>query len=747
MADDVRAGNGAVRVDLGHGLYKTAVSVIGEGGEAAGRGSTLSGFCNIERKGLAQLTEDVLCDFGVVVKVRSLFCLLDEIAIHIIQGVQGEIAGFAFFIGEAGGDAHQHTHTVEGIGCLAEAQTIGVLYDLGELAAGLRIIFRGDHGGQHGHQRINSGFTLAGKFICEHNAAHGGRRGVRQSRLGTLDGNRRCGGFACRLDKNTGGVEGVDSDLIPVFVFHNPLGYNTIAVIRIFVCVLECSVLSDFFFFDSVIERIERSDAGGTLALYLGFHSPVVMVGVLDGIPVVRRDRLQRGAVVIVGIFGCPGIIGHGSCFQKTIGLIGVLENGYIIHGDLGKSAELVQNLDHLLETAAVGENIFPLSLGILAVLGDGLYGSGFNQAVFVVKLLTAAGNGAVVKMESGEIGRLAEVVLLKLVEMLDTLRCDAVSLALLDHVTGKVFPGFLRIGAGRLGITPDIGVGQSVVPGDRSLEIIAVLVDTLNEDGASGLVVFDTDGPPDPVPGELPDLILNCFLGDLHDSGVQKVLDIGSFEDLVEGIEIAGELQALQRAEGLQGSRLIAPNEGVRIDGLQRRGENHTSQSGKIHKGVGGNPRDIALQNHAGSLVLQVGPGRRVLLAEGGHLAGTADDQGAGPLIVKIREAGTDQLRGAAGGRRGSVRSRPGDVDFHGDHDRSEIDLVPLVRELVPAVTVAPAVPVTPVAVLFTPVPLPVFLRGAGRGVQGSKADHHADDQKNRQKDFEFFHLSQPLY
>ena len=483
------------------------------------------------------------------------------------------------------------------------------------------------------------------------------------------------------------------------------------------------------------------------MLLYFCIHGSVVMVGIRNGISVTRRDRLQRIAIIIIGVSGCSVFIGYGSCLQKTIGLIGVLENGYIIHGDLGESAELVQYLDHLLDTAAVGENIFPLSLGILAVLGDGLDGSGLDQAFVIVDLLAAAGDGTVVKMECGEIGRLAEVILFPLIEILDAVCIDRVGLTFFDHVTGKILAGILRVSAGGLRITVHIPIGQGVVPGNRGAEIGSVFINALNKDGAAGPVVLDADGLADPVPGELPDLVLDGLLGDLHDPGIQKVLDVGGLENLIKRVEITGELQALQRPEGLQRSGFIAPEKSIRIDGLQRRGEDHTSQPGEVHEGMGRDPRDVALQDHTGGLILQVGPGSGVLLAEGGHLAGAADDQGAGPLIVEIGEAGADHLRGAAGGGRGAVGGRPGDINFHGDHDRTEIDLVPLIRKFVPAVTVAPAVPVAPVAVLFAPVPLPVFLRGTGRAVQGGKADHHADDQENGQKDFEFFHLSQPLY
>ena len=143
MVDDVGVGNAAVRVDLGYSLRKTAVSVIGEGGEAAGCGAVLSGLGDIKGKGLVQLAEDVLCDLGIVVKVRTLFRLLYEIALHVIRRIQGEVAGLALFIGEAGGNIQQLTKIVERVGGYAGGQTVCGLDGLRELVAGLRIVDRG----------------------------------------------------------------------------------------------------------------------------------------------------------------------------------------------------------------------------------------------------------------------------------------------------------------------------------------------------------------------------------------------------------------------------------------------------------------------------------------------------------------------------------------------------------------------------------------------------------------------------
>ena len=349
--------------------------------------------------------------------------------------------------------------------------------------------------------------------------------------------------------------------------------------------------------------------------------------------------------------------------------------------------------------------------------------------------------------MESGGVGRLAQVVFLGFIEMLDAFGGDAEGLALLDHVTGEVLSGRFGIRAGRLGGAADIAVGQGVVPGDRGTEVISVLVDTFNQNRAAGAVVLEADRSADPVPGELPDLGLDGLLGDLDDSRIQKVRDVGGLEDLIQNLEITGGLQTLQLPEGLQLSGLIAPDKGVRIDGLQRRGKDHASQPGEVHEGVGRDLRDVALENHAGNLILQPGPGGGILLAEGGHLAGAADDQGAGPLVIEIREAGADHLDGAAGGGGGAVGDRTGGVDFHRDLHGVKVNLVPSVGELVPAVGIAPPVPVSIVAVLFTPVPLPVFSCGAGGAVHGGKADHHADDQENGQKNSQLFHCLNPLY
>ena len=142
--------------------------------------------------------------------------------------------------------------------------------------------------------------------------------------------------------------------------------------------------------------------------------------------------------------------------------------------------------------------------------------------------------------MEGGKIGRLTEIVLFKLIEILDTVGVNRVGLALLDHFAGEIFVRCFRIRTERLGGTVNIGIGQRVIPGDRRTEVGSVLVDALNQDRTAGAVILDTNGLADPIPGELPDLILDGFLSDLHDSGIQKILDVGGLENLVEGIEIA---------------------------------------------------------------------------------------------------------------------------------------------------------------------------------------------------------------
>ena len=551
--------------------------------------------------------------------------------------------------------------------------------------------------------------------------------------------------------------KGVEADDLAVLVLHGALGNDAVAVIGIFIDVLDIAGIRDDLFGGPVIEVILGGDRGGALGLNLAVHRAVVVIGVLDGVGVgdgsgggvdlVSLDGLQDVVLIVVGIIGDFTGFGHGSGVQETgLFVINIDDVVASVGRDPFDSAKLVQRLDHLLETAAVCEDIFPEAVGFLAVVLDRLQRTGLGDAGLVGKGLGAAGDNAVVKMEGGGVGRLAEVVFLFLVEMLDPIGGDAVGFTLLDHITGEALAGGNGVGARRLGNTVHIGIGQSVVPGDLGAEV-AVLIDALDQDRAAGLVVLDADGLADPVPGELPDLILDGLLGDLHDFGIQKVLDAGCREDLVEDIEIAGVLNALQLLEGLQLSGLIAPDKGVRIDGLQRRGKDHASQPGEVHEGVGGDLRDVALENHAGDLILQVGPGGGILLAEGGHLASAADDQGAGPLVIEIREAGADHLDGAAGGGGGAVGDRTGGVDFHRDLHGVKVNLVPFVGELVPAVGIAPPVPVSIVAVLFAPVPLPVFSCGAGGAVHGGKADHHADDQENGQKNSQLFHCLNPLY
>ena len=727
--------------------------MIGEGGEAACRGSALSGFCNIERKGLAQLTENVLCDFGVVIKVRSLFCLLDEIAVHVISGVQGKITGFAFFIGEAGGDIHQQAQVVERIGSLAGGQTICGFNGFREHIAGFRIegshdksverqfaLFPGDHGSVSFR-----GNSLHGKHRACSRHAHS--RFAGPDRLENRDaGERRsqAAGFVIRIL----------AENVAALVLYDTLSNNTVAVIRVVINILNvCAYLHDFLD-GPVVGVIQRGDAFRVVRLRLGRHDTHVVIGIGNRCLITADvfDIAVAGVGVSCGLRGIGTNCLGGFCQQTGGWIVSVFNrccSGRRSGFDFGDLPGGIESLYHLLR-GAVGQNVIPVShTASVSAIGDGRGLTGLDQAGIAVELLEAGRGTAVVQMEAGKVSRLTEVIDFPVIDVLDTFRCDAEGIAFCNDIAGQALSGGIRADGLRSGLeaADRTVLGDGHIPGNRGAEVISVLIKTLDEDGASGLVVLDADGLPDPVPGELPDLILDGLLGDFHNSGIQKVLDVGGLENLVERVEISGELQTLQWTEGLQRSGFIAPDKRIRIDGLQRRGENYASQSGEVHESMRGDLRDVALQDHSGGLVFQIGPGSGVLLAEGGHLTGAADDQGAGPLIVEIRKAGTNHLRGAAGGCRGSVGDCTGCIDFHGDHDRIEVDLVPLIGKLIPAVTVAPAVPVAPVAVLFTPVPLPVFLRGTGRGVQGSKADHHADDQENGQKDFHFFHLSLPLY
>ena len=159
MVDDVGIGNRAVSVDFGHSLSKASVAVIQESGEAASGGNAVfAGLGHIEGQRLTQLAEDVLRDLGIVVKVGGLLGLLNNVSFHIVGGIQVEVAGLTFFIGEAGGNTHQHAEIAELIGSLAGGESVGGFYCLGELVAGIGIKFLDEH---RGHQRCGGDFFFA----------------------------------------------------------------------------------------------------------------------------------------------------------------------------------------------------------------------------------------------------------------------------------------------------------------------------------------------------------------------------------------------------------------------------------------------------------------------------------------------------------------------------------------------------------------------------------------------------------
>ena len=92
-----------------------------------------------------------------------------------------------------------------------------------------------------------------------------------------------------------------------------------------------------------------------------------------------------------------------------------------------------------MLDAAVAYKHILPLPVGILTNLCDGLQRTVLEHAGFIGDGLGAAGDRTVVQMEGGKISRLSEIVLLKLIEVFNPIGVDRISLAFLNHITGKV--------------------------------------------------------------------------------------------------------------------------------------------------------------------------------------------------------------------------------------------------------------------------------------------------------------------
>ena len=371
MVDDVGIADRAVVVELGNGLGKAAVAVIQEGGEAAGGRSAVCGFGHIEGKGLAQLAEDVLGDLGVIVKVGGLFGLLDDVSFHIVGGVQAEVTGLAFFIGEAGGDICQHAQIVEGIGGLTGGDSVGSLDGFGDCIAGLGIIFR-DH---RGHQGCG-GDKL---FLCN---------------LFPDRGNRNGGAYF--FDQHTCGVEAVGTNYFARSICYDPLGNDAVVIVFIGVNILDFTVagVREDFSSYSVIETVVRGDRRGTLGLYLGIQHALAVyipIGIGDGVGITVLVIFSCNiyklvfCIIVVSVGGFGSVrIGYLFCSQATVGAVGVLDRVALISRNRFDSAEFVQDFLHLLDAAVARENIFPFSAGFFCRRGDGLQDTGLDQTVFI---------------------------------------------------------------------------------------------------------------------------------------------------------------------------------------------------------------------------------------------------------------------------------------------------------------------------------------------------------------------------
>ena len=605
--------------------------------------------------------------------------------------------------------------------------------------------------------------------------------------------HRGCGGAAGadRFYEKTVAVEGVLADDLAAGVFYETLGNG---VVLIAVLVLESLAVDLYRFGIGPLADVElRGDGIGPGGLGPAGFQAVFVIGVGDrdgvgaglfvfgqvavavvGVGLACRDITGglggndlAGLVVLVlgrgGRGGAAGIGGgHGDLFQPAgFAVIGVCRLGGAddlvagvglggLHGlHLAGGGELLDDgLQRLDIAGGTPVDVVP-GHGAGAVGGIGrVHDAGLVDTGLAGKGLRA-GDLAVtaVEIESGVIGLLAEVIPLLLIIGASAIREDGEGLALLHNLAGQirryVSGGVHGVDADGLRVAVGVHVGFVDVFDDRIIGI-AVFVNAIDTDRTAGGVVLDPERLPETEPCQLGDLILNGLLGDLYDPGVQEILDIAGLEDFVQVVQIAGILQTLQLLEGRELPNLIAPGEGHGVNGLQRHGENHASEQREVDKGIGGDRRDIAIQDHAGGSVLQVGPGSGVQLVKLRHLTGAADNQRFGPLVEIVGKAGGREPGGAAGGRRragGIGAQRGGDV-LNGNTHFRKLRLDPETVRVDGAVPGNIAVPV-PVVMVVIPVPLPVGPGGTGLAAQRCKAEHHAENQKHGQGNFHLFHVS----
>ena len=319
--------------------------------------------------------------------------------------------------------------------------------------------------------------------------------------------------------------------------------------------------------------------------------------------------------------------------------------------------------------------------------------------------------------------------------------------MALLHNLAGQVrrhvSGGVHGVDADGLGVAAGAQVGLVDIFDDRVIGV-AVLVDAIDADRAAGGVVLDAERLPETEPGQLGDLVLDGLFGDLYDLCIQEVLNVAGLENLVQVVQIAGVFETLELLEGRELPDLIAPGEGFGVNAFQRHGQDHASEQREVDKCVGGDRRDIPVENHAGASVLQVGPRGGVQLVELRHLTGAADDQRSGPLVEVVGEAGGHEPGGAAGGcrRAGGIGAQgSGDV-LDGNTHLGKLGLDPEPVRVDVAVFVDVTIPI-PVVMVVVPVPLPVTPGGTGLAAQRCKAEHHAEHQENGQGNFHLFHVS----
>ena len=315
----------------------------------------------------------------------------------------------------------------------------------------------------------------------------------------------------------------------------------------------------------------------------------------------------------------------------------------------------------------------------------------------------------AVVFIQSvgGKIGLLAQVIALLFVVGTLTVREGGKSLAFFNNIAGQIgndSPTAVNsINTDGLDVTLDVQCRLINVLNHRVVGI-ALLIHTDNTNGTTGFVALNTCNR-NTEPGEPIDLISNGLFGDLDEFGVLQILNAAGINDRLELVHIAGELDPVERNKLWKLADLITPDEGARVDGLERHGEYNALELGKVHERVRGDRGDVTLENDTCGLVFQVCPGGRMRLIKGRHLTGAANNQRLCPFIEIVGITGGNQPCSCTGCRGGAIGGGCSSGGGHLNLDRCEGDLIP-----------------------FAGLQCRLCL-----AAQGSNANHDTENQKNR--------------